>query len=83
MWARKQWFRQTSTPALQLTRKLCLYAGMMFIFGLNFQKKDVQFAKKQMDAIFSNIPSYAIQSFEVGNEVSSSSNSSLVWLTGS
>eukprot|EP00878_Enallax_costatus_P030280 GHUV01032955.1.p1 GENE.GHUV01032955.1~~GHUV01032955.1.p1 ORF type:complete len:160 (+),score=39.49 GHUV01032955.1:1539-2018(+) len=41
---------------------------MTFIFGLNFWKRDVQFARLQMKAIFANIPSQAIESFEIGNE---------------
>jgi hypothetical protein len=46
--------------------------GVMYIFGLNFQKGDVALAKNQMDTIFREIPYYAIMSFELGNEVSSS-----------
>lgn len=42
---------------------------MTFIFGLNFWKRDKVFAKKQMEAVFENIPSEAIMSFEIGNEV--------------
>lgn len=44
----------------------------MYIFGLNFKKGDVALAKSQMDTIFKEIPYYSIMSFELGNEVGSS-----------
>jgi hypothetical protein len=43
--------------------------GTRYILGLNFEKGDIDLAKRQMDAAIRGLPADAIVSFEIGNEV--------------
>jgi hypothetical protein len=51
--------------------KLHKATGMTYILGLNFYDQNVELAKNQMDAARKGLPEGSIQSFEIGNEVSS------------
>jgi hypothetical protein len=70
---------QTTVPGNEVWGPLAaLYreTGTRYILGLNFEKGDVELARRQMQAALNGLPADAIISFEIGNEVGRGSSSS-------
>jgi hypothetical protein len=69
---------QTTVPGSNVWNSLAaLYreTGTRYILGLNFEKGDVELARRQMQAALNGLPADAIISFEIGNEVGQRSSS--------
>lgn len=68
---------QTTVPGPQVWDSLTrMYraTGVKYIIGLNFYNQDVNLTRSQKQAATQNLPKNSILGFELGNEVSSSSN---------